>query len=218
VVTIIELRSVLEPLGWRFDGTHLSSPSGGYWLSEAMLASPIEVYLPIARRREMARRMGLAGAEEYESLLGALEAEPEVSHLASRVRATAEIAAPWAAEHGATVSLWDFSLPLVRATARHPITGVACVECEVRDAAEVSVVALHWSDDRERGVRRLWKQSVPGPTPTAGAGALRKRLDEAVRLLLEPRELGLYQEAHLASGPELAASARGWEDGLAILH
>src|SRR5512138_1353524 len=65
-MTITELRKVLEPLGWRFDGVHLNSPSGGYWVSESDLASPMQVYLPVARRREAVRRDVRPGAQEYD--------------------------------------------------------------------------------------------------------------------------------------------------------
>jgi hypothetical protein len=189
-MTITELRHALEPFGWRFDGVNLTSPSGGFWVSESMLASPMQVYLPVARRRELVLRESLPGAKEYEDLLAALEADPEVWRLASRVRALASIVRPWAAEHGATVSLWDFSPAAVRTEARHPAGGIACIECEVLDAAQVTVTALHWCDDHASGVRRSWKQSLR--STELSAASLTARLDHAMRVLLEPREMTSY--------------------------
>ena len=138
-----------------------TSPSGGFWLSELMLGSPIQVYAPVARRRELCRSESLGGAQEYQDLLLALAAGPEVSLLASQVRTMAEVVTPWAADHGAAVSLWDFSLPAVRATGRHPVGGIACIECEVHCAATVSMGAAHWCDDHANGVRRGWMHPLP---------------------------------------------------------
>jgi hypothetical protein len=184
-MTLADLRRVLEPLGWRFDGGAITSPSGGYWVSEEQLVSPLQVYLPVARRRELARREHRAAdADEYEQLLDALEADPEVALVASRVRALSEIAAPWAAQHQATLSLWDFSLPAIRATARHPDGGMACVECELSGPATVSVTAMHWHDHIESGVPRGWKHTLA--RAESSAASVRARLDEAAALLFQP--------------------------------
>jgi len=215
-MTITDLRHALEPLGWRFDGTHLTSPSGGYWLSELMLGSPIQVYGPVARRWELFRHECLGGAQEYQDLLRALEADPEVSLLASQVRTMAEVATPWVADHGAAVSLWDFSLPAVRATARHPVGGMACIECEVHCAATVSVAAIHWCDDYANGVRSGWTH--PLPTTELSARSLRVRLDEALSLLLEPRDMTLYTYTNLEGTAGSGALAPAWENGFAVLH
>ncbi len=181
-----------------------------------MLGSPIQVYAPVARRRELCRSESLGGAQEYQDLLLALAAGPEVSLLASQVRTMAEVVTPWAADHGAAVSLWDFSLPAVRATGRHPVGGIACIECEVHCAATVSMGAAHWCDDHANGVRRGWMH--PLPTTELSARSLRARLDEALSLLLEPRDMTLYTHTILEVSAELAAFAQAWDNGFAILH
>jgi hypothetical protein len=217
-MNVMDLRNVLEPLGWRFDGTNLCFPSGGYWVTEFMLESPVQVYQPVARRREMALREGHLEVQEYDDLLHALQADPLVSILVSRVRMTAEIVTAWATDHGATVTLWDFSLPAARATARHPSRGIACIDCQLEETAVVSVTPLHWCDDHSNGIRRSWRQSL-SPCDLCAA-PLTARLDEAVRLLLEPRDVASYKESRRA-GAETAATvalAKAWENGFGILH
>jgi hypothetical protein len=213
-MTIAELREALEPLGWRFDGANLVSPSQGYWISELDLASPIQAYLPVARRREMARRGRLASEDEYGSLMLALEAESSIAILTSRVRAIERVVVPWAAAHGATVSLWDYSLPMVRATARHPLGGIALLDCELEETAMVSVAACHSVDDYSSRIRRSWGQRLP-PSESL-ADPVRARLDEGLRLLLKPHDLASYKKTHLdvsAVGAELVAKlAHDWEN------
>jgi hypothetical protein len=215
-MNMIDLRKVLEPLGWCFDGTNLFSPSKGYWVSESMLASPAQVYMPVARRREMALRERRPEALEYDALLSALQADPSISVLAARVGMMGDIVTAWATEHGATVSLWDFSLPGARATARHPLGGMACVECQLEDTAMVSVTALHWRDDYSKGIRRSWRQAL-SPCDLSAA-PLTARLDEAVRLLLEPRDVAVYKQTDRAGTIDSASLAQAWEDRFLILH
>jgi hypothetical protein len=214
-MTITQLRQILEPLGWRFDGVYLTAPSGGYSLSESDLASPIRAYLPVARRREAAQRDARSGVEEYDDLLRALEADPAVSLVATQVRTMAKIVAPWAAEHHATLSLWDFSLPTVRATARHPAGGIACVEGEALVDGTASVAAMYWCDDYANGVRRGWTRHLR--IFTLSAAALTNDFDEALHLLLGPHEPTWYKESRVDGTPETAALMQAWEDGLEVL-
>lgn len=215
-MNITDLRMALESLGWRFDGTSLVSPSGGYWISESVLESLVQVYLPVARRREMALRQGHPEAQEYDALLCALQADPSISILASRVRMMGQILTAWATGHGATVSLWDFNLPAARATARHPFGGIACIDCQLEETAEVSVTAMHWCDDYSDGIRRSWRQSL-SPCDLFVA-PLTARLDEAVRLLLEPRDVASFKQTNLAGTAATATLAHAWEDGFGVLH
>jgi hypothetical protein len=218
-MNITDLCKMLEPFGWRFDGTSLHSPSGGYWVTESMMESPAQVYQPVARRREMALRDGYPEVQEYDALLRALQADPSISILASRVRVLGEIVTAWATAHGATVTLWDFSLPAARATARHPFGGIACIDCQLEETAVVSVTPLHWCDDHSNGIRRSWRQSL-SPCDLFAA-PLTARLDEAVSLILEARDITSYKETERAAGAVTAATValtKAWEDGFDILH
>jgi hypothetical protein len=217
-MNLIDLRIVLEPLGWQFDGSNLVSPSGGYWISESTLLEPLaKVYPPVARRREMALREGRPDAHEYDALVRALEADLSISILASQVRTMGELVTAWAKEHSATVSLWELNLPAARATARHPFGGMACIECELENTGAVSVTVMHWRDDHSSGIRSLWMRSLSPcdlfVTPLAAS------LDDAVRLLLEPHDITSYKHTDLASGnASLVALAQAWENGFGILH
>lgn len=209
-----EIRRALEPLGWQFEGPYLTSPVGGCWITASDLASPLKKYLPIARRREMALRDGDSHhLQDYEDLMRVLEKDPSVSQIVSLVRAMGEIVTGWAAEHGATVSHWDFSLPAVRATARHPQVGIACLDCQLQDNA-VSLLTYHWWDGLSSGIRRSWREDM-GPFAVS-TGPLKAGLDQGLRLLLESHELTF--SSPLSGGSEAARSNRAWEDGLEVLH
>jgi hypothetical protein len=215
-MTIVQLRKALEPLGWRFDGANLVSPSQGYWISESDLTSPIRAYLPVARRREMARRARLASDEEYSDLLLALEGEPSVAIMTSRVREIERVVGLWAAAHGAIVSRWDFSLPMVRTSARHPLGGIAYLDCLLGESAMVSVAACHSFDDYSSLIRRSWWQSLH-PSELL-VDPLRARLDEGLRLLLEPRNPASYEKTHLNAAAGGARVAHDRENELGVLH
>jgi hypothetical protein len=213
-MTMTELRRALEPLGWQFEGTYLASPGGSSRVTASDLASPLKLYLPTARRREIALRdEDSPYRKEYEDLMRVLEEDPTVSQVVSLVRAMGEIVTGWAAEHGATVTLWDFSLPAVRATARHPQVGIACLDCQLEDN-EVSVLTYHWWDGISTGIRRSWREDI-GPFAVS-TGPLRVGLDQGLRLLLESHEL--ISSTPLSGGSEAARSNRAWEEGFDVIH
>lgn len=215
---LIDLRKALEPHGWEFDGASLLSPSGGFWVTESMLQSPAQVYRPVARRREMALREGYPEVREYQDLMGALEADPVILILASRVRLLGEIASAWATDHGCSVTLWDFNLPGARVTARHPFGGIACIDCQLEEDEVVSVTPMHWRDDSLNGIRRSWRQSIP---PCAlSAEPLIARIEVARQLLLDPRDEASYRVSKLAGDRTATAVAanNAWEHRFEILH
>jgi len=147
------------------------------------------------------------------NLMRVLEMDPSVSQIVSLVRAMSEIVTGWAAQHGATVSLWDFSLPAVRATAKHPQVGIACLDCQLEDNA-VSLLTYHWWDGLSSGIRRSWREDIG--IFAASTGPLKAGLDQGLRLLLESHEF--TSSTLLSGGSEAARSNRAWEDGFEVLH
>lgn len=184
----------LVALGWVSDAGTVVSPSSGFWFDRHTLeADPLRVYSPAARRAH-SRWVPPAERQEFLDLLAILESEPEIAAIANHVDVVHSALLTWSTVHGATVSCWDFGYAAVRATARHPLGGIAVVECLAGAPPGVETLLYHWVDDWPSATRRGWR----GELRANLVSDLPKTLERAVRLLLEPPESNGYSISSLS--------------------
>jgi hypothetical protein len=100
----------------------------------------------------------------------------------------------WSRVHGATVSLWDFGYAAVRATARHPLGGIAAVDCLADAPPGVETLICHWIDDRRIATRRSWCCALRANS----VSDLPETLERAVHMLLAPPDSNAYSASALA--------------------
>jgi hypothetical protein len=153
---------------------------------------------------------------ELRELLHVLEEDPAIGALAEHIRAVHSLIATWSVDHCFMPSPWDFGYPAVRATARHPLGGVAAIECLLGTPPNVQLFVYHWVDEASRAIRHSWREQF-AIEPFQAASLLR-RLDEAIAHLLGPPEPSAYRESavSLDLGPGESA-VNGWS-GLKILR
>jgi hypothetical protein len=136
------------------------------------------------------------GTHELNALLNLLSREPVVAALAHHVAALNSQLSWVASAHGMTLSLWDFSHPSVRATARHPTHGTAAIDCVVRGLHSVDLHAYHWIDDHAQQVRLSRDARFLG---LLDAAALREATANAIAFVLSPRKASTFQVSALST-------------------
>lgn len=162
------LQTALEPLGWRRTADALESPSKGVWLTEASLdpSSLCALYVSMARRAESALRHGdVAASDEFRALLRTLGGELQVQEMLTLHDAAHSVFEPWAAQHGMALRLWDLSRASIRAEARHPSGGVACVEWISEEPKAPLLFLYHWVDEPARRRRMSWRATIDALEP-----------------------------------------------------
>lgn len=207
IMNLRSLRRALEPVGWRQDADALVSPSGGVWLTEADLepSGMCALYASAARRAEQARRFEHHGSfTEYRDLTRALASHPHVRGMLALHDAVRQVFEPWAQRHGMTLRDWDFGRSSIRAEARHPEGGVACVEWICEAPTPPVLYSYHWIDDPSHSVRLSWRTAAEARS--AESGALLQQLEEAVERLRERREPAVYTSSLLAVIPGVDSS------------
>lgn len=198
------LQVALEAVGWQRSNDTLESPTGNVWVTTAELSATeaCELYASTARRAESALRHGdTVVRDEYSALLQALSVEPSLQLMLGQCDAARIVIEPWAKHHGMTLRLWDFSRPSVRAEARHPEGGIACVEWVW---AEPPILFLyHWIDDSEHHLRSSWKETFEARSPEGGE--LLHQLDRLANMLLAKRPFEAYVASALSPGTQSAS-------------
>lgn len=150
------LSTSLAPLGWIEDGDRMVTPCGGFWVERWHLDDPRAFYGVAARRADRVRRGEMDRTAMYDQICRVLGRHPAIEPTVTvleRLRAAIE---PWAAAQHAVVSLWDFSHPAIRVTARSPTCGVACAECAVEWSGEVDVWAGLWTSEHGHATTTSW--------------------------------------------------------------
>jgi hypothetical protein len=101
-------------------------------------------------------------------------------------------------EHGMGFSSWDSGYPSIRAAARHPVRGLAVIECLSDQPPNFEVVAYHWFDDMARLVR--CSRSTRFPRNEYNPAHLRAAAAAALRYLITPATHDDFESSPLASG------------------
>ncbi len=211
------LKQLMELEGWRVEPTLLTAPSGDYWVSDEPGEDWVERYLTVARRAEQSRAQGrTAQAAEFDALLRALAADEGVAAMLRHFEAVSEVVRRWSTCRGLALSFWDFSRPSVRATARHPAGGIACIECIAEPPAGVLLLAYHWVDDLERSTRTSWVERWP--LGAFEAERLRDGLEHALERLMAPPSPSDYRTSTIAAGATELDQDRAYEDALPLLR
>jgi len=160
--------------GWRLDGETLRSPTGDWWLSAGHLRemAPLHLYGAMARRHEIDADVELAAL-----LRGLAACSEEIRTVLGFYSAAHVVFVRWCIGRGLDFRAWSFSQPSLRASARHPNGGVACVEWLATASTHAELHVYHWVDHVGRE-RRSWRRLVhEGPVWED----LEQRLDDAVR-------------------------------------
>jgi hypothetical protein len=195
-VRFADARRELDALGWCCENATLTSPSGGFWFRQETLESEaLAIYAPAARRVYSASAIRFGVAHELIPLLRVLCGDPSIATLdrhMALVRAELEDAL---LPHGMSFSSWDFGYASIRATARHPLEGLAAIECLTEQPPNVEIVALHWVDDRKSLIR--CSRSTRFPRTSFSAPELRATAGLAIRFLLAPTNASDYRSTRL---------------------
>jgi hypothetical protein len=189
-MTFQDLRELLEPLGWYMRDGDLCAPSVGFWVGPSQFSDLPRLYGAVARRHERRHPSLDNDHHEYAQLLAALETIPTFGALGRHVREAHSLAQKWGYAANVSITAWEFSLPLVRLTARHPAGGFACIELDLERPPAASIVAFRWLDDPDALLRRHWKYRV-AELPVLGTSLL-AYIDRARLLILEARDLGAW--------------------------
>lgn len=204
IVNLASLQKALEPLGWRQTADSVESPSGGVWLTAAELGPSglCALYASMARRAETARRFRRDDSVgEYSALLRALMVDPQVQAMVDLHDAARHVFEPWAKRHGMALRFWDHSRAIIRAEARHPGGGVACVEWFSEEPKPPLLFLFHWIDNPSRSLRLSWSASVQARA--VENDELLRQLDDAVDRLLEEREPSAYVQSMIAATEDM---------------